>query len=553
MTKKIFRSILAITATVLILSFIIITGVLYNHFSKVQKKQLETQLYFAGAGVEINGKEYINKLVSDGYRVTWIDREGDVLFDTNVDESVMENHIDREEIREALETGKGESVRYSATLTEKTMYKAMVLNDGTVLRISAGHDTIWALIGDVMLPFAVVLMVAILLSILLAKHMSAAIVNPLNNLNLDSPLENDTYEELAPLLGRISRQHKQIDQQVAILKEKTDEFDQIISAMNEGLILVDKKGTVLSINKAAQNVFGVNAELIGQNFLKIDHSLQFSRAMEAALDGAHTEYHTQKNGREYQYDISSIESEDKVVGAVLLVFDITEIVNAQRNRQEFTANVSHELKTPLQSIIGSAELLENQLVRHEDIPRFIGHIKTEATRLVTLINDIIRLSQLDENSELPSESIDIYGAAQEVIDELSALAKEKNVTFSLEGEHCTITGIRRYIYEIIYNLCDNAIRYNKDGGTVTVGINVSDKDKNSGAILSVSDTGIGIDTEHHARIFERFYRVDKSHSKETGGTGLGLSIVKHAAVYHGAKLELESEPGVGTTIRVVFK
>ena len=553
MTKKIFRSILAITATVLILSFIIITGVLYNHFSKVQKKQLETQLYFAGAGVEINGKEYINKLVSDGYRVTWIDREGDVLFDTNVDESVMENHIDREEIREALETGKGESVRYSATLTEKTMYKAMVLNDGTVLRISAGHDTIWALIGDVMLPFAVVLMVAILLSILLAKHMSAAIVNPLNNLNLDSPLENDTYEELAPLLGRISRQHKQIDQQVAILKEKTDEFDQIISAMNEGLILVDKKGTVLSINKAAQNVFGVNAELIGQNFLKIDHSLQFSRAMEAALDGAHTEYHTQKNGREYQYDISSIESEDKVVGAVLLVFDITEIVNAQRNRQEFTANVSHELKTPLQSIIGSAELLENQLVRHEDIPRFIGHIKTEATRLVTLINDIIRLSQLDENSELPSESIDIYGAAQEVIDELSALAKEKNVTFSLEGEQCTITGIRRYIYEIIYNLCDNAIRYNKDGGTVTVGINVSDKDKNSGAILSVSDTGIGIDTEHHARIFERFYRVDKSHSKETGGTGLGLSIVKHAAVYHGAKLELESEPGVGTTIRVVFK
>ncbi len=548
MTRKIFRSIFAVATAVLILSFIVITGVLYNHFSLVQKRQLGTELYLLSEAVQISGEEYLMGLNAKGYRITWVDRDGTVLYDTQAEASSMGNHMDREEITEAFDKGKGESFRYSATLTEKTMYCACLLNDGTVLRMSASHDSIWALVGEVMFPFAVILVVAVVLSSILAIKMAKVIVNPLNNLNLDNPMENDTYDELSPLLLRISKQHKQIDEQLNILKEKNDEFDQVISAMNEGLVLVNEKGTILSINKAARNIFEADRELVGENYLMLDHSLQFSRSMDAALAGEHTEFREQRNGREYQYDISSIESNDKVIGAVLLVFDITDVAYAERNRQEFTANVSHELKTPLQSIIGSAELLENGLVKQEDIPRFVGHIKTEASRLVALINDIIRLSQLDENGEAAMEDVDLYDVAKEVADVLMEVAVRKGITFEIRGGTCVMTGVRRYLYEIIFNLCDNAIRYNNEGGSVIVKIDATDK----GSVITVSDTGIGIEPEHHSRIFERFYRVDKSHSKETGGTGLGLSIVKHAVMYHGGKLEMDSTPGNGTTIRVLF-
>lgn len=548
MTRKIFRSILTVVVSVLLLSFVVITGVLYNHFFSVQKEQLETELYLTVKAVQISGEEYLLSLKTEGYRITWIDRDGSVLYDTQADANIMENHKNREEIAEAFDKGKGESSRYSATLTEKTMYFACLMNDGTVLRMSASHDSIWALVVDVMLPFGVILIVAVILSSVLAKHMAKAIVSPLNDLNLDSPLDNDTYEELSPLLGRISKQHKQIDEQVAVLKEKTDEFDHIVSAMSEGLVLVNNKGIILSINKAAKRIFETDEEMVGESYLKIDHSLQFSRGMDAALEGGHTDFRASKNGREYQCDISSIESNAKVIGAVLLIFDITEVVNAERSRKEFTANVSHELKTPLQSIIGSAELLENGLVKQEDTPRFVGHIKREATRLVELINDIIRLSQLDENNQMPDENVLLSEVAAEVIEVLTPSAEKKNVSLTLEAEPCFITGVRRYIYEIIYNLCDNAIRYNVEGGKVNICIT---KNKEN-TFLSVADTGIGIAPEHHARIFERFYRVDKSHSKETGGTGLGLSIVKHAVMYHGGRLELDSEPGKGTTIKVVL-
>ena len=485
---------------------------------------------------------------TEGYRITWVDSDGKVLFDTRVDITTMGNHKDREEIAEAFETGKGESVRRSDTLTEKRTYYAVLLDDGTVLRISDVQDSIWALIRDVMLPLAVILCVAVILSSILAKHMANAIVNPFNELNLDEPLKNDTYEELAPLLVRISKLHKKIEEQVLVHKEKTDEFDQVVDAMNEGLVLVDKKGNVLSINKEARRIFDVDGDLTGESYLKVGRSIQYTKSMESALQGGHSQFSARKKGREYQCDVSCIQSDDKVIGAVLLIFDVTEMVNAQKSRQEFTANVSHELKTPLQSIIGSAELLENGLVKPEDTSRFIGHIKTEATRLVELINDIMRLSQLDENTEAALEEIDLYTIAKEVIDVLRVAALNKNVTFVLEGNSCIMTGVKSYIYEVIYNLCDNAIRYNVEGGRVFVNIETVAGNQ----VITVSDTGIGIEAEHHSRIFERFYRVDKSHSKQTGGTGLGLSIVKHAVMHHGGTLKLESEPGKGTTIKVVF-
>ncbi len=548
MTKKIFRSILAVAVAVLLLCIVVITGVIYNHLSSVQRKQLETELYLTAEAVQISGKDYLTKLDTEGYRITWVDSDGTVLFDTRVDINEMGNHKDREEIAEALETGKGESVRRSDTLTEKRTYYAVLLDDGTVLRISDIQDSIWALIRDVMLPLVVILCVAVILSSILAKHMANAIVNPFNELNLDEPLKNDTYEELSPLLTRISKLHKKIEEQVLVLKEKTDEFDQVVDAMNEGLVLVDKKGNVLSINKEARRIFGVDGDLIGESYLKVGRSIQYTKSMENALQGGHNQFSARKKGREYQCDVSCIQSDDKVIGAVLLIFDVTEMVNAQKSRQEFTANVSHELKTPLQSIIGSAELLENGLVKPEDTSRFIGHIKTEATRLVELINDIMRLSQLDENTEAASEEIDLYTIAKEVIDVLRVSALNKNVTFVLEGSSCIMTGVKSYIYEVIYNLCDNAVRYNVEGGRVYVNIETVAGNK----VITVSDTGIGIEAEHHSRIFERFYRVDKSHSKQTGGTGLGLSIVKHAVMHHGGTLKLESEPGKGTTIKVVF-
>ncbi len=548
MTKKIFRSILIAIAAVLVICFAVVTGVLYSHFSDTARKQLEDELSLAVHGVEISGEEFLSSIESDNYRLTWVFSDGTVLFDTEVSYEIMDNHIDREEIKEAFENGSGESSRYSNTLTERTIYSAKLMSDGTVLRISASHDSIFALLKNVLVPMVFILLFAILLSGIVARYMAKNVVSPLNEIDLEHPTENDSYEELAPILGKINKQHKQIAEQIAQLKHKTDEFDQITASMSEGLVLLDERETVLSINTAAKKLFGADDSCIGQHFLAVDRSTEMSNAIKAAFEGKHSEFRASKNGLEYQFDISRIESDGVTHGAVILCFDITEKAYSERNRREFSANVSHELKTPLQSIIGSAELLENGMVKTEDIPRFVGYIRSEATRLVTLINDIIHLSQLDEDSSPVRESVDLYEVANEAVESLSASAEKKGVTLNLNGSSCFINGVRRYIYEIVYNLCDNAIRYNVDSGSVTV--NVSEDNNNT--VLMVSDTGIGIAPEHQSRIFERFYRVDKSHSKETGGTGLGLSIVKHAAAYHGAKISMESTLGKGTEIKVVF-
>ena len=547
MTHRIFRSILIAVTTVMLLVLAVIFGVMYEYSSGIQKKQLSDELDFAVAAVGMDGREYLASVGHSENRLTWIASDGTVIYDTKGDSESMENHSDREEFKEAILNGHGESSRYSATFTETTDYIARRLDDGTVLRISSSRASVLTLALGMLHPMIVIFVLAFILSAFLANGMSKRIVGPLGKIDLDHPLDGDAYEELAPFLARINRQNHKINEQLYELRRRTDEFDQITGSMNEGLVLLNDRGTVLSINPAARGIFGCG-DCCGQDFLTIDRGRDMSEAVGKAMRDGKATTENEKDGRVIRYDINRIESDKKVIGAVILAFDVTDSALAERNRREFTANVSHELKTPLQTIIGSAELIENGFVKPEDLPRFIGHIRREAARLVTLIEDIIRLSQLDEGVDLPREDTDIHALAEEAVGTLSESAKAKNVTLEVHGGGTTVFGVRRLLYEIVYNLCDNAIRYNEDGGRVDI-TTLTDDD---GAKLIVKDTGIGIPPEHQGRIFERFYRVDKSHSKQSGGTGLGLSIVKHAAQYHGAEIKLESVPGEGSTFTVTF-
>ena len=549
MTKKIFRSTVAVGLAVLLASLVIIMGALYTYFGHVQEQQLRDELSIAAAAMESgDGEAYLSKLHSDNYRITWLRADGTVLYDTKADAAAMENHAQREEVRQALTNGTGESSRYSATLLEKTLYYARRLPDGTVLRLSASRVTMGVLLLSMFPAILAVIAVALILSGILAGRVSRRITRPLNTLDLEHPLENDAYEELSPLLRRLEHQRRQIDDQLRSLRRRSEEFEQITASMTEGLVLVDNGGTILSMNPAACAVFHTDAACVGQPLLTVERGSAVSHALHDAMDTGHGETRMERDGREYQFDMTRIQADGEVVGAVLLTFDVTEQAYAERNRREFTANVSHELKTPLQGIIGSAELLENGMVKPEDVPRFVGHIRAEAQRLVTLIGDIIRLSELDEGGELPTETVDLLPLAQEAAENLRAAAEAKNVSIIVSGENAPVIGVRRLLYEIAYNLCDNAIKYNVDGGSVDVRVGA----EGGSACLTVRDTGIGIPPEHQSRIFERFYRVDKSHSKASGGTGLGLSIVKHAVAYHHGTIALKSEVGKGTEITVRF-
>ena len=544
MTSKIFRSTVFVAVVVLLCSLCIVIGVLYNHFTGVQVQQLKDELSLAVTGTEQYGNAFLENVEADRFRVTWIDTDGTVLFDTQVDQTNMENHADREEIQEAFETGSGSAVRNSSTLTEQTYYEARRLTDGTVLRISTNQASAWALMMDLLWPIILIAVLAIGLSLILARRMAKNIVEPMNNLDLEHPLSNDTYEELSPLLRRINQQHLQIDAQMRKLQRKTDEFIQITSHMQEGLVVLDKETRIRSINTAAMKIFGAEDSCVGSSFFQVNRSNLLRQALNDALDRGHGSVMQELEGRIYRFDMSSIQSDGNLLGAVILAVDVTESQNAEQMRREFSANVSHELKTPLQGIIGSAELLESGMVKPEDTPRFVGHIRKEASRLVNLIEDIIRLSQLDEGVELPAEQVDMLQLAEDVKEILAPSAAEKQISIAVSGAGFTVMGVRRMLQEIIYNLCDNAIKYNVPGGSVTIHAENN--------CLVVSDTGIGIPTEHKDRIFERFYRVDKSHSKASGGTGLGLSIVKHAAAYHNAEITLESTPGKGTAITIQF-
>ena len=548
MANKIFHAVLTVAVVVLLTSVVIFMSVLYPYFGSIQQSQLKDTLRLASEAVEQLGSPYLEGLSYDRYRLTWVDADGTVLFDSYADPVSMENHLGREEIREALAIGSGSSIRRSATQTQETVYEAVRLSDGTVLRAAVSRATALTLVLGLIQPMLLVLILAIALSAWLSHRMAKRVVEPLNRLDLDNPLENDVYPELSPLLHRIHSQRQEINRQVRALKRKQEEFDQITGSMKEGLVLLDRTGRILSINPAAKHLFGAGEDCVGADFLSVDRKQEMQSAMKAAMETGHASFHAERNGRRYQFDLSRIDSEGTVHGLVILAFDITERENAEQNRREFTANVSHELKTPLQSIIGSAELMENGIVKPEDLPRFVGHIRKEATRLVLLIDDIIRLSQLDEGTEMPREAVSLRAVAQEVRETLADAAGQKQITVEVSGDEGVIQGVPRLLDELVYNLCDNAIKYNRNGGRVEISVT----DQPRSVTLRVQDNGIGIPPEHQEKVFERFYRVDKSHSRQSGGTGLGLSIVKHAAAYHHGKLEIRSEPGRGTAITVTF-
>ena len=549
MTKRIFRAICLVALAVFLASVTLIMGILYDYFSQVQQDQLRIEAGLAARGVEENGAAYFEGLDTQSYRITWIGADGTVLFDSDSDASAMENHLEREEVKQAMASGFGHSARYSSTLMERLLYSAQRLEDGSVIRLAITQNSVLTIMLGLIQPVLLVSLVAVILALALASRVSKTVVRPLNELNLDEPLNNEGFDELSPLLRRIDSQQRQLKGQALELKQKKDEFLAVTSNMSEGLVLLNSTGMILSINNAALTILDADKSCVGQDILTVNRSLEMQKLLEEAKAGQRSETKLCLTGREYQLDASPIISGGNIGGVALLLFDITERENAEQLRREFTANVSHELKTPLHSISGCAELMKNGMVKPEDTVRFAGQIYSEAQRLINLIEDIIRLSRLDEGAEdMQRERIDLYALSGSVIDSLGNEAKENKITLELCGGPAFIWGVRQLVSGMIYNLLDNAIKYNKANGSVKLSVS----NEGEFSLLNVSDTGIGIPPEHQSRVFERFYRVDKSHSKEVGGTGLGLSIVKHSAMVHNAKIDLQSTPGKGTSITVRF-
>lgn len=549
MKKSIFRSICLATAMVFLASLILIMGVLYDYFSKGQQNQLKTQTGFVTQAVEREGLSYFEGFVPQGVRVTWIAPDGSILYDSDSNADQMENHLNREEVKEALSSGYGESARYSTTLLERQLYAAQKLSDGSVIRLSETHLTVISLTLAMIQPILIVGIVAIVLAFILASGLSKKIVKPLNELNLDEPQENRGYEELKPLLDRVNSQQRQLKEQAAKLRQKQEEFITATDNMNEGLVLLNDKGIILSINRTASRLLSITTFCIGKDILLLNNSLSLQELLQKAKGGEHSEIVIRLDGIEHQINASPVVSDGAVTGIALLIFDVSEKEKAEKMRREFTANVSHELKTPLHSISGYAELMKNGIAKQKDLKGFSEQIYSEAQRMIILVDDIIWLSHLDEGTEeMKWEETDLNALAAETVRTLQPLADVAKVTVTLEGQSVRMKGIPQLLAGIIYNLCDNAIKYNRENGSVSVEL----KDIGEYIILSVSDTGIGIPKEHTERIFERFYRVDKSHSKEVGGTGLGLSIVKHSAKIHNAQIGLQSVVDGGTTVTVKF-
>ena len=547
MTKRIFRSIFLVALAVFIAGTALIMGALYSYFSGVYEEQIQEEASYLSTAVEEMGLDYLEGLESGSHRITWVGSDGTVLFDNAANEDAMENHADREEIQEAMNGGTGESERYSSTLSQRSYYYALALSDGSVLRVSGEQYTVLSLVVSIWYYILLVLVAALALSLFLASRVSKAIIRPINEIDLEHPEEGDTYEELAPLLGRIAAQNRQIRAQIDEMKTKQQEFATITENMNEGLLVIDQETEVLSYNNAALRLLG--ASKVEGSVFSLNRSEQFRHAVDQALHGQHSFDLMELSDRTYQLIANPVYEHGKVVGAVLLLLDVTEREERDKLRREFTANVSNDLKTPLTFITGFAELMKNGMVKSEDIAHFAGNIYNEAQRLIVLVGDIIRLSQLDEGTTgLEKSQIDLAEITKAVVDRLHSAAEQRGITFDLQLESAMVQGNAQILDEMVYNLCDNAIKYNRDQGKVRVSVS-----PNAGhPKLVVSDTGIGIPYADQARVFERFYRVDKSHSKEIGGTGLGLSIVKHGAAYHDAKVELESVPGKSTTVQVLF-
>ena len=549
MNRRIFRSMLLVSLVTLLCGLTLIVGMLYDDFDAGQQRELQAGAQYLASGVEKGGLTYLAALTDVSRRITLIDTDGTVLFDNIADAATMGNHANREEFKEAQNSGAGQSTRVSETLTQRTIYYALRLSDGRVLRLSAVHASFWTtLAGTLPLIMAVVLAAAVL-SGFLSYRLSRRITDPINAIDLENPAQAEIYEELAPLLSRIAHQNRVIARQLNEANCRQEEFRVITENMSEGILVIDHHTNLLSYNAAALTCLEVDDTTGSGSVLCLNRSVAFREVVNEALSGRHAERLLPLHGRIYNLMASPVSQEGKVAGAAILILDETEKVEREQLRREFTANVSHELKTPLTSISGFAELLKSGIVKDADIPDFATSIYDETQRLIQLVNDIIRLSQMEDGTKFfePTD-VELRELAKDALSRVKTAAEKLGLSLTVTGGPVSVCGTETVLYEMIYNLCDNAVKYNRPGGSVEVLL----QDAPETVSLTVKDTGIGIPPEHQSRVFERFYRVDKSHSKEIGGTGLGLSIVKHAAEYHHATLKMESRVGEGTAITVLF-
>ena len=549
MKNKIFRALVALAAMAVLVASGLITFLVSQDYFNETKKELAQEARYISMGLESGGNDFLNKIAAENgsnVRITLIDKDGIVLFDNQAEAKTLENHAMRQEVMEAVAVGAGEAERFSDTLDKTTYYYAVRLEDGKILRLARTIDSIYKSVLQ-MLPImgGIVIVVAFLASIV-ARRVTFNLIKPLDQVNLDEPLDNETYDELAPFLTRIAKQKRQLSKNLKKLRGKQEELTIITNNMNEGLVLLNGQQNVLFINESAAKIFGFSAkEVIGRNILTVDRAQEVQDLLQKVSQSGKGEGLYEKDGHFYQLSGSSVNGS----GSVILIYDVTEKMTAEKLRREFSANVSHELKTPLQSILGYAEIMKNGLVKDEDKQRFLERIHAEAGNMIELIQNIMELSRLDENKTLDEfEDVDLLKLAQSVTLRLKHKAQTKGVTLNVSGSSACVCGVQSILSEVLYNLVDNSIKYNKDNGKVDIKV----QDASDEVTVSVSDTGIGIGAADRERVFERFYRADKSHSKEIGGTGLGLSIVKHGVLFHKGRVELESEPGVGTTITFVL-
>ena len=548
MAKKIFRSTMAVGLWVLLLSAALFLGMLYQYFTDRYTQELESETWLVARGVESMGLDYLDGLRTDN-RITWVAQDGTVLYDNEADAAAMENHADREEIQEALFGIQGTARRESATLSQLTIYVAHRLDDGSVIRLAGSQSTVVHLLMAMAPPIVLILIVTLIFAAALSSRLTKRLVRPILELDLERPEDSEVYDELSPLLTRIRRQNDTIRAQMDQLRQQKQEFAALTENMSEGFLLLDAKGRVLSYNTGVLRLLGAAAPAEEASVLTLDRSDVFQQLVEQVLDGRRSQVRMERAGRILQLLGDPVLRDGETAGAVLVLLDVTEREQAEQMRREFTANVSHELKTPLTSISGMAEIMKDGLVKQEDVRGFAADIYQESQRLIRLVEDILHLSRLDEGGGgLERQEIDLLDLARTVEDRLQSTAKQHQVELELTGDHAAIQGLPSVVEEMVYNLCDNAIKYNRPGGKASVRV----EDGADAVTVTVSDTGIGIPPEDRERVFERFYRVDKSHSKAIGGTGLGLSIVKHGAALHNAQVELDSAPGKGTTVRLRF-